>query len=119
VCKGCNGEGVVDCPKCKGSGRVQEGGGNGFGFGRLMRTSVPCTDCKQKGKIACPGCAGQKSFKCKTCDGRKTRKSVPTEEYKPFLQADLCPECQGRGSAFGRMAYPCPACEGLGRFATR
>jgi serine/threonine-protein kinase len=111
-CKRCSASGIAECEKCKGLGRIPENDLTGMG----LSGSVPCPICKQKGRFLCPICQGGKVAKCDKCDGKKVRKLVGGSEFQDTLGAHLCPSCAGSGSVFPRVAYPCPDCEGLGRF---
>lgn len=113
-CGRCKGQVMADCARCNGSGRVPES--DVTGVQRFFFSTVPCPDCKQKGKVICPDCRGARAVKCKACAGNKILKAVSTAEYQPLLQQNLCTACAGTGSVFARTAFPCAPCEGLGRF---
>jgi DnaJ-class molecular chaperone len=114
-CKRCSASGIAECERCKGSGRVKENDLTGMGFSG----TVPCPVCKQKGRFLCPVCQGGKVAKCDKCEGKKVRKLVAGSEFQDTLGAHLCPSCSGSGSLFPRVAFPCPDCDGLGRFPQR
>ncbi len=111
-CKRCSASGIAECERCKGAGRVKENDLTGMGFSG----TVPCPVCKQKGRFICPVCQGGKVAKCDKCEGKKVRKLVAGSEFLDTLGAHLCPTCSGSGSVFPRVAFPCPDCDGLGRF---
>ncbi len=115
-CKTCNATGMAPCSNCNGTGNVTAVGGGGGGFGRRGGFFVPCKTCKQKGNVVCPACGGGRIAKCATCNGAKVRKSIPTADFKSFLEASPCKSCSGTGGVFTQALYPCPSCEGLGRF---
>jgi hypothetical protein len=112
-CKRCSATGIAECERCKGSGRVKENDLTGMGFGGY---TVPCPVCKQKGRFICPVCQGGKIARCEKCEGKKVRKLVAGSEFQDALGAGLCATCSGSGSVFPRVAFPCPDCDGLGRF---
>jgi serine/threonine-protein kinase len=111
-CKRCSASGIAECEHCKGTGRIKENDLTGTGF----PSTVPCPVCKQKGRFICPVCQGGKIARCEKCEGKKVRKLVAGSEFQDTLGAALCPTCSGSGSLFPRTAYPCPDCDGLGRF---
>ncbi|MHB1461191.1 MAG: hypothetical protein ACYC1M_07925 [Armatimonadota bacterium] len=76
----------ITCPKCDGTGYVQDAGGNSF-------TSVPCKLCKGVGKLKFP----RKDPPC--CHGTGT-----------------CSVCSGKGKLPDGRGHivPCRACEGTG-----
>jgi hypothetical protein len=65
--------------------------------------------------VACSICLGQKGVKCTACDGKKIRPQLPGTHYRLFLELGLCDTCNGAGSLFTNVAFPCPACDGNGR----
>ncbi len=103
VCKACAGKGAATCETCRGLGKVYV---SGF---------TMCRPCAGRGAVACPACSGAPLLKCAACEGKKQSRSAPAEAFRPILQSYLCPGCAGSGSVFGRVAYPCPRCDGLGR----
>jgi hypothetical protein len=114
-CKKCMASGIVECERCKGTGHVKEGPD-----GVLTYTGVvPCPGCKQKGKFTCPICLGGRIAKCEKCDGKKTKKALAGSDYQVLVESHLCSSCEGSGSVFSRIAFPCPDCKGLGRFASK
>jgi serine/threonine-protein kinase len=114
-CKRCSASGIAECEKCKGSGRVKENDLTGMG----LSGTVPCPGCKQKGRFLCPVCQGGKVAKCDKCEGKKVRKLVAGSEFQDTLGVQLCPTCSGSGSLFPRVAFPCPDCDGVGRFPSK
>jgi hypothetical protein len=114
ACKKCQAQGMADCDRCKGTGRVKENADSNFTFGY----TVPCPVCKQKGKLLCPTCQGGKVQKCEKCDGKKVKKMMPSAEFSDVLSAYVCNACGGTGSVLPRTGYPCPDCDGFGRFPT-
>jgi serine/threonine-protein kinase len=114
ACKKCQAQGMADCDRCKGTGRVKENPDSNFTFGY----TVPCPVCKQKGKLLCPLCQGGKVQKCEKCDGKKVKKTMTSGDFADVLSASGCAACGGTGSVFPRTAYPCPDCDGFGRFPT-
>jgi DnaJ-class molecular chaperone len=52
VCLGCRGRKVVNCPECKGTGRVRS---SYFTIDGTMR----CPTCEGSGKVWCPDCDGK------------------------------------------------------------
>jgi serine/threonine-protein kinase len=107
-CKTCNATGMAPCTACNGTGSVVFPGGDG--------DLAPCRTCKQKAKVICPTCGGGRVARCAVCNGLKIRKTVPTGDWKGLLLEKLCKACNGMGGPFTRALFPCPACEGLGRF---
>jgi len=119
LCKTCNAVGMAPCETCNGTGNVIFGGGMGGGrFGDRGGGGglTPCKVCRQKGKVICPTCGGGRYAKCATCNGAKVRKTIPVGDYKGLLETSLCKSCGGTGGVFARTLYPCPSCDGLGRF---
>jgi serine/threonine-protein kinase len=114
-CKRCSANGIAECEKCKGSGRIKENDLTGMG----LSGTIPCPTCKQKGRFLCPVCQGGKVAKCDKCDGKKVRKLVAGSEFQDTLGAHLCSTCAGSGSIYAHVAYPCPDCDGLGRFSQK
>lgn len=51
TCKTCNGKGSVECPKCKGTGRIGEH--------RIMTSSSECSHCSGSGVKKCGACNGK------------------------------------------------------------
>jgi DnaJ-class molecular chaperone len=114
-CKRCSATGIAECDRCKGSGRVKENDLTGMG----LSGTLPCPICKQKGRFLCPVCQGGKVAKCDKCEGKKVRKLAAGSEFQDTLAAHLCPTCVGSGSLLARVAFPCPDCDGLGRFPSK
>ena len=56
-CSHCHQSGLVKCPECNGTGRVQYEDGNYSAGNSRMRTTA-CPECGGKGKIPCPECNG-------------------------------------------------------------
>jgi serine/threonine-protein kinase len=113
LCKTCTATGLAACAPCKGSGRVPERE-TPAGFTSLY--TVPCRPCKSKGKVLCPTCQGALKAKCGACDGKKVRSAVPAADFASALGDSLCISCQGTGSLFSKVAYPCSDCDATGRF---
>jgi DnaJ-class molecular chaperone len=76
-CENCNGEGVIECPECKGSGEIVKSTDckTCGGSGKIYRnhTILDCLDCND-GKIVetrtCEACNGIGWIKCPLCDGK-------------------------------------------------
>jgi serine/threonine protein kinase len=113
ACKKCASQGMADCDRCRGSGRVKESDTGGMGY----TGTIPCPGCKQKGKVLCPVCQGGKIARCEKCDGKKVKKAVAAAEFQDVLEPQRCGACRGTGNVFARVAFPCPSCEGVGRFS--
>ncbi len=119
-CADCKGEGRVLCKKCGGAAMAPCDNCNGTGsVTDEEEYPIPCRVCKQKKKVICPACRGGRYTACPACNGAKVRKTIPTGEYKAFLTAHICKRCDGTGAAFARTPFPCPLCDGLGRFPKR
>jgi serine/threonine-protein kinase len=114
-CKKCMALGIVECERCKGTGHVKEGPDGVLTYSGV----VPCPACKQKGKLTCPICLGGRIAKCEKCDGKKTKKVLAGSDYQDLVGSHLCSSCDGSGSVFSRIAFPCPECKGLGRFPSK
>ena len=108
-CARCKTAGIVACTPCKGTGRIPEG---------FFGDTIPCRTCKSKAKVICPDCRGSRKTKCVGCNGKKTRRAVPAAEVKELLEDQLCAACEGDGSVFVDLSFPCPKCKGAGRFPT-
>jgi serine/threonine-protein kinase len=104
-CGICGGTGQVSCSACRGTGRVPD----------LLGGRATCVSCKQKGSSPCASCTGAKIVKCDGCDGKKSKSVVAGGLFRYLLELGLCDACAGGGSLFPAAAWPCPACEGLGR----
>ena len=76
ACKTCNGDGEVECPKCKGAGTLP----------------AECRECKGGGKI--PDAAG-KMVECDICNGRGIVDNQCEECYGGGKVA--CDVCGGTG----------------------
>lgn len=100
---------MASCDNCKGTGSVPDADGY----------SIPCRVCKQKAKVICSVCRGGRYAQCATCNGLKVRKTIPTGDYKSLLEEKLCKRCSGTGGVFTKVLFPCPFCEGLGRFPSK
>jgi DnaJ-class molecular chaperone len=48
TCNSCHGSGAVDCPVCKGKGRIYQ-----------IASSYTCQNCKGSGKVKCNVCDGK------------------------------------------------------------
>jgi len=105
-CTGCHGKKEVrhDCPKCKGVGAVTAGG------------LVSCNGCAGRGYLKLLRCAQCKDGfpECRACD-RKPRMPPAIED---LFVAARCAACEGTGSAFRGVAFPCRGCMGLGQKLT-
>jgi len=53
--------------------------------------------------------------KCEGCDGKKAKASAAGGHFRYLVDLGACDACSGSGSVFPAAAWPCPACEGLGR----
>jgi hypothetical protein len=105
-CSACGSTGAMLCITCRGTGKVTD---------PSEGTNVTCKACMGRRAVACTICLGQKGMKCTLCDGKKTRAQLPGTHYRMILELGLCDSCQGAGSLFPTVAYPCPACDGNGR----
>ena len=105
-CSACGSTGAMLCITCRGTGKVTD---------PSEGTNVTCKACQGRRAVACTICLGQKGMKCTLCDGKKTRAQLPGTHYRMILELGLCGACQGAGSLFPTVAYPCPACDGNGR----
>lgn len=105
-CNACNGTGryVVECRRCKGSGKIRCSNCHGDG-------GWNCNSCGGDG--ICSHCDGEGDFTCKACGGTGTcGKCKGKGEIK-------CPECFGKGTCYnckGNKVVTCPRCEGTGYF---
>lgn len=115
-CPACGGSDRVNCPTCKGRGRL----------------NLECLKCGGSGKInsfngvvVCPGCQGKGRFnnvdcpRCKAsgkvdCKARGCTGEVRPPTFESFAEAYACPTCRGKGTLFRHVAYPCPECSGIG-----
>jgi serine/threonine-protein kinase len=104
-CGVCGGTGSVSCTACRGTGRVPD----------LLGGRSTCASCKQRGLAPCASCGGAKIVKCEGCDGKKSKTVVAGGLFRYLIEMGRCDACSGGGSAFPSAAWPCPACEGLGR----
>jgi serine/threonine protein kinase len=105
-CSACGSTGAMICSTCRGTGKVND---------PSEGTNVTCKACQGRRAVACTICLGQKAMKCTTCDGKKTRAQLPGTHFRVIQELGLCDSCQGSGSLFTAVVYPCPACDGEGR----
>ncbi|HLY08731.1 MAG TPA: protein kinase [Planctomycetota bacterium] len=105
-CSACGSTGAMLCVTCRGTGKVSD---------PSEGTNVTCKTCQGRRAVACTICLGQKGMKCPLCDGKKTRPQLTGTHYRMILELGLCETCQGAGSLYTGVAYPCPACDGNGR----
>jgi len=106
-CTNCHGRKEVrdDCSPCKGTGAVNSGGG-----------LAPCAPCKGRGYMKLLKCNKCKDGfpTCTRCDGRPR----PAPEMEDIWMAAGCAACEGRGTVFAKVAWPCRSCVGLGQKLT-
>ncbi len=105
-CATCNAQGATFCPTCKGAGKVLDPADGG---------KVTCLGCKGRGGATCATCNGQKNLKCANCDGKKSKPGLAGGGYRWLSDLGLCDPCEGEGSLFKSVAWPCPVCDGNGR----
>lgn len=68
-CYRCNGKGVIECPRCHGSGEHRLC--NGRGYIVYQGESIHCTDCHGSGN--CDQCNGAREVTCMNCEGTGVR----------------------------------------------
>jgi hypothetical protein len=105
-CSACGSTGAMVCTACRGTGKAVD---------PSEGTNVTCKACMGRRVVACTICLGQKGMKCAVCDGKKTRAQLPGTYFRAVLDLGLCDACNGAGSVFTSVAYPCPVCDGNGR----
>jgi hypothetical protein len=101
------------CEKCMGSGKMLPPGANDpTGFRFRAAAPVQCYPCRGRGfslLIKCTKCTDG-SVDCKQCAAPK-----PPPELEEIMAAAPCATCEGRGSVFRGLAWPCAPCLGLGQ----
>jgi hypothetical protein len=112
-CKSCGGEGKFRCTNCHGKKDIKtlcekcEGKGqiyDGFYF-------TGCNACKKSGYskiLRCTKCQTG-TFDCTKCE--KPRKAP---DFSSICGGVACPSCEGRGTAFRKVAVACKSCLGAG-----
>ncbi len=104
-CSACKGKRVLtlQCRKCGGAGRVTGFGGN-----------AACSACSGQGRfvdVECPKCKGSGKVECRA-RGCKLTSADPT--LADFAKTEPCVFCRKRVTLMRYVAYPCPACNGIG-----
>jgi hypothetical protein len=105
-CSACGATGAMICLTCRGTGKVSD---------PAEGTNVTCKICIGRRATACTVCLGTKGTKCSACDGKKTRPLLVGSHYRMFIDLGLCDSCGGTGNHFSAVAFPCIACDGVGR----
>lgn len=103
-CLKCDGDGVILCHKCEGSG--------------IFKPEITCPKCNGDGNfnIFCNNCNGSGRVKCKKCNGSGDHYSAKGHRYD-------CSACNGSGywscnrcNGNGFVTLKCTACSGEGVF---
>ena len=131
-CSSCQGTGVEDCGRCKGSGHVKcsnEGCDNGWIVRKELNTLTtkgnlnrreqcplcqgtgwnPCPDCHGQGTVACKSCHGSgRSPVCQDCGGQGWSGCARCHGTGKLSDGGVCPDCHGLADRL------CPKCHGEG-----